>query len=920
MLNHHDTAMLDKEKRPIVAQAVDPSEEAAAAKLWAVYISEAEKYDKALVESWKSDMEGMLIFAGLFSASLTAFIIESYKTLTPDSGDSTVQLLAQISQQLAAAANGSTFHPPPPVHFSPPVTSLICNALWFISLGFSLACALIATLLEQWARNFLHKTEMRSAPVIRARIFSYLYYGLKRFSMHTVVDIIPLLLHASLLFFFAGLVAFLIPINLGIALLAAALLAIVSVVYSLLTLLPLRYLDCPYHTPLSGAFWRISRRIIKVWRSRRPVAAEDEQNTPDSSETMVEVMSHHAAMDSARSARDYRALVWTVKSLADDSELEPFVESIPDVLWGPDVRRYAYEDHIQRLIREPDLKLHSRIEGLLRSCDSGLLSVEAANRRRIACFQALWAIASLQTLDLTWKPLDFSHWSPYFAQIGTDDDHYYRPVETLMTWSTFCHVKNDLAELSKYLAHCEVDLKAGPTPNLQPVISRLDSLRSMLILPINTFLLNDRVQDYIRGDVAPASDIISAFARAIEDITTNTPHRILFAYLRRSARLASPPYHWARTQMAISLDGSASFYAFKDDLELSLEEVVYSNLHRLNITETTHWIDTTIHDLCSSWNPNEPTPLPGALIHYLNYRQSDGALRHLSFRNSMVYRLWSAFPMTLANGPSKSADLYVELHEEIGITEVLTALWRVSSLVEWGSSTALYESVLEGLSKISTSHITVSVIAMIEAKILDNLVYFGTEISSLRHPLLPAQTAIDVPEKWLSPETDPAINDLHADAIHGLVSDRVTEAKIALLGKFLEGSDSGIFPYKNTETVHKIGGFRPRAKVHESHQIRLANGIHRVARHHEPHGTQLLDTLILSPIFDIYAGLPDSRPVFLVQRPERTAWLDNSTARGQITETLSEYADKLSASYTSSSLLPRVEAILEGLDSPHASS
>jgi uncharacterized membrane protein len=40
----------------------DPSHDRAAAKLWSVYISEAEKYDKGLVESWKTDMEGMLIF------------------------------------------------------------------------------------------------------------------------------------------------------------------------------------------------------------------------------------------------------------------------------------------------------------------------------------------------------------------------------------------------------------------------------------------------------------------------------------------------------------------------------------------------------------------------------------------------------------------------------------------------------------------------------------------------------------------------------------------------------------------------------------------------------------------------------------------------------------------------------------------
>jgi hypothetical protein len=115
--------------------------------------------------------------AGLFSASLTAFIIESYKTLISDSGDFTVQLLSQISQQLAAAANGSTFQTSTPAHFVPSASSLVCNALWFISLGLSLTCALIATLLEQWARDFLHKADMRSAPAIRGQIFSYLYYG-----------------------------------------------------------------------------------------------------------------------------------------------------------------------------------------------------------------------------------------------------------------------------------------------------------------------------------------------------------------------------------------------------------------------------------------------------------------------------------------------------------------------------------------------------------------------------------------------------------------------------------------------------------------------------------------------------------------------------------------------------------------------
>ncbi|KAJ7617699.1 hypothetical protein DFH06DRAFT_961388, partial [Mycena polygramma] len=98
-------------------------------KLWAVYISEAEKYDKSLVESWKSDMEGMLIFAGLFSAVLTAFLIESYKTLSPDSEDRTVKLLTQISQQLASGGNQTALFASPPISFTPSSPSLVCNAL-----------------------------------------------------------------------------------------------------------------------------------------------------------------------------------------------------------------------------------------------------------------------------------------------------------------------------------------------------------------------------------------------------------------------------------------------------------------------------------------------------------------------------------------------------------------------------------------------------------------------------------------------------------------------------------------------------------------------------------------------------------------------------------------------------------------------
>ncbi|KAJ6617317.1 hypothetical protein B0H10DRAFT_1733805, partial [Mycena sp. CBHHK59/15] len=99
-------------------------------KLWAVYTSEAERYDAALVESWRGDMEGLLIFSGLFSASVTAFLIESYKGLTQDTDDLAVQLLARLSQQLAGVASGVPVDvPTSAAPFKVPHWALICNTL-----------------------------------------------------------------------------------------------------------------------------------------------------------------------------------------------------------------------------------------------------------------------------------------------------------------------------------------------------------------------------------------------------------------------------------------------------------------------------------------------------------------------------------------------------------------------------------------------------------------------------------------------------------------------------------------------------------------------------------------------------------------------------------------------------------------------
>ncbi|KAK7451036.1 hypothetical protein VKT23_012711 [Stygiomarasmius scandens] len=138
----------------------------ACSKLWAVYIDEARRYDEDLLKGWQDDMDGMLLFSALYSASLTAFLIESYKTLQDDPAQNTVVLLSQITQQLASALNGTnaSITQPLPATFDPPLSSIICNFFWFLSLALALTCSLLATFVKQWTRDFIHKTSLKPSP------------------------------------------------------------------------------------------------------------------------------------------------------------------------------------------------------------------------------------------------------------------------------------------------------------------------------------------------------------------------------------------------------------------------------------------------------------------------------------------------------------------------------------------------------------------------------------------------------------------------------------------------------------------------------------------------------------------------------------------------------------------------------------
>jgi hypothetical protein len=549
--------------------------------------------------------------AGLFSASLTAFLIESYRTLTLGPADVTIALLQQISQQLAASANGTRYDIPTSPAFTPATTSTVCNVLWFLSLGLSLGCALIATLVEQWARDFLHRANMHSTPVVRARVFSYLYFGLKSFGMQTMVEVSPLLLHASLVFFFAGLVAFLIPVNTAITAVAAAMLGIILIVYSLLTNLPLIHLDCPYRTPLSATFWNLKQHLSTWLHQQYPVPPDEAQRAfVKDYNTMADCMLDQATEPSPeRAHRDERALLWTLKSLADDTELEPFVEAIPDVLYGPQGRRYnVYDDHIKALIKGPDTNLLRRIQGLYTSCLSGILTPELTKRRKISCYKATWAIGSLAA------PGTFTeYWIDLFPFFESEEDiNYYSISAAAMgRWADYVNIQGKIEETLKHLTLYQSDLIAGGSPD----VFRLHRDLAQWAIHSGNMSKTLKLQHARRHDTP--SSLLSKVNSAIEEISAlpvAVPFSIILDFLLASAGRKSPPYKYHGTRNIIS--GSLPTYmplsrSLLRKLELALGNVVYTSMDRVNREEGQVTIEKKVTiGLTKLWQPCAVTSIP----------------------------------------------------------------------------------------------------------------------------------------------------------------------------------------------------------------------------------------------------------------------------------------------------------------------
>ncbi|KAI0271105.1 hypothetical protein BGY98DRAFT_215742 [Russula aff. rugulosa BPL654] len=219
--------------------------------LFSMYIDRVIEEDSKMVESWKGDADGMLVFTGLFSAATATLLSVSISDIRPN--------LQNTSQPSNPSSTGSSNQTVP---FSPPTLSVWVNTLWFLSLSMSLTCAMLATMLQQWARRYERVAFPRYHPQKRARIHAFYRRGVEKWHIPKAVEALPLLLHISLFVFFAGLSTFLYGVNRTIFKVVTSWIGVCIILYACLSIFPLLARTALIIPPFWGILFLLHRHTI----------------------------------------------------------------------------------------------------------------------------------------------------------------------------------------------------------------------------------------------------------------------------------------------------------------------------------------------------------------------------------------------------------------------------------------------------------------------------------------------------------------------------------------------------------------------------------------------------------------------------------------------------------------------------------
>jgi Family of unknown function (DUF6535) len=348
----------------------------------------------------------------LFSAAVAVLVAVSILDLKPDPHETSNFYLKNIYQLLADPniSRASILAEPPP--FSPPVYAILVNSLWFLSLAISLQCALLATLLQQWASRYVANTQSShySNPHKQARIRAFFADGVEKLRLPKAVEALPTMLHLSLFLFFIGLLIFLLNINHTVFHVVVGWVGLSAGVYGCVTLMPIFRRDSPYYAPLSSSVWYLCTRVsYGIFRILTFITSFDgfDHATWKHCKDLMEAYRKLLSQDMVKIAQeiasklseklDGRIVRWLFDALEEEDQLEQFVKGIPGFCSSKEV---VNPKQVMTKLGNPRLA-EALATFLNHTWSSSSLSEKSEERRLIVCMQAINA------LDHQHLPLDF---------------------------------------------------------------------------------------------------------------------------------------------------------------------------------------------------------------------------------------------------------------------------------------------------------------------------------------------------------------------------------------------------------------------------------------------------------------------------------------------------------------------------------
>ncbi|KAF5337970.1 hypothetical protein D9758_014313 [Tetrapyrgos nigripes] len=231
------------------------------ARVWKVYLDEAETFDDEMLSGFRDTLDALLVFAALFSAVVTSFVISTVVNLQPDYTKITASLMLEQNLLLRATGNTTAQQSVPQAsvdldNADVSTKDLWINGLFFASLSLSLATALLSVLVKQWLQAYSSSLPTGNAQE-RAKIRQFRYLGFKEWKIPEIIGILPIILHASLGLFMVGLSVYVSELHQSLCWIVVSVTFISFLGYFGSIIIPVIHIQCPYRVPILFALLQL---------------------------------------------------------------------------------------------------------------------------------------------------------------------------------------------------------------------------------------------------------------------------------------------------------------------------------------------------------------------------------------------------------------------------------------------------------------------------------------------------------------------------------------------------------------------------------------------------------------------------------------------------------------------------------------